>query len=308
MPTAVPATVGELIRHGERLFKRAGLVYGHGLPHARDEAAYLTLHALRLPLSRLAEAQRVSSDGVARVFALFERRISERKPAAYLTHEAWLGNRRFYVDERVIVPRSFIAELLFDPTLPYWPAASRVHNALDLCTGSGCLAILLAQRFRRAQVDATDISLGALEVARINVRRYRLTRRVHPLNSNYFSALRGRRYDLIVTNPPYVRNAVMQTLPREYRAEPTLALAAGRDGLDAVRVILDHAARHLNPEGVLVVECGHARERVEKTWPHLPFIWLETSAGDDCVFMLTRENLTSGGLRRPQSLLRTRDR
>ena len=288
---AAPATVGALVRHGERLFAQAGLVHGHGLADARDEAAFLTLHALRLPRGRLPLAHPVSAPRAARALELFERRIRERKPAAYLVREAWLGDQRFYVDERVIVPRSYIAELLLAREFPYLPPAAHVHAALDLCTGSGCLAILLARRYRRAQVDASDLSPGALAVARINVRRRRLEKRIKPLISNYFSKLTRRRYDLIVSNPPYVRSAVMRTLPREYRSEPAMALGAGRDGLDAVRVILARAARQLNPGGVLVVECGHARERVERLWPRLPFVWPDTSGGDDCVFVLTREEL-----------------
>jgi ribosomal protein L3 glutamine methyltransferase len=290
---SAPATVGALVRHGERRFTQTQIAFGHGVTNARDEAAYLTLHTLKLPLDQLPLAYPVSAQQAAQVLALFERRIVDRKPAAYLTHEAWLGNQRFYVDERVIVPRSFIAELLFDPGFPYLPAARDVRTALDLCTGSGCLAILMAKRYRQAQVDAADISRDALDVATINVQRHRLKKRVKCLISNYFSKLKSQRYDLIISNPPYVRSAVMRTLPREYQSEPALALAAGRDGLDALHVILKQAARHLNPGGVLVVECGHARARVERKWPRLPFLWAETSGGDDCVFILTREELTS---------------
>ncbi len=287
----IPATVGALVRYGEQRFKQARVAFGHGVTNARDEAAYLTLHTLKLPLDQLPLTHKVSPIQAANVLALFERRIRERKPAAYLTHEAWLGNQRFFVDERVIVPRSFIAELLFDEHFPYLPATRDVRTALDLCTGSGCLAILTAKRYRQAQVDATDISQDALDVAHINVQRHRLTKRVKLLISNYFLKLKSQRYDLIISNPPYVRSAVMRTLPREYKSEPALALAAGRDGLDALLVILKQAARHLNPGGTLVVECGHARERVERAWPQLRFIWPETSGGDDCVFILTREEL-----------------
>jgi ribosomal protein L3 glutamine methyltransferase len=288
---SVPATLGALVRRGERWFNAAGIAFGHGVTNAHDEAVYLTLHTLKLPLDRLPHARPVSAENAGRVLSLFERRIRERTPAAYLTHEAWLGRQRFYVDERVIVPRSYIAELLFDKDFPYLPAGNAVHNALDLCCGSGCLAVLLAKRYRRARVDASDISSDALEVARINVRRHRLAKRISVLSSNYFSALKQHRYDLIISNPPYVRNAVMRTLPREYQREPALALAAGRDGLDALRIILAQAATHLNPGGVLVVECGHARRRVERAWPGLPFFWPETFGGDDCVFILTREEL-----------------
>jgi ribosomal protein L3 glutamine methyltransferase len=290
---SLPATVGALVRRGERLFTEADVSFGHGVTNARDEAAYLTLHTLKLPLDRLPLAHIISAAQAASVLALFGRRVREGKPAAYLTQEAWLGKQRFYVDERVIVPRSFIAELLFDETFPYLPASRNVKRALDLCTGSGCLAILMAKRYRKAQIDAADLSPDALDVAHINMRQHRLTKRIELLSSNYFSNLKSRRYDLIITNPPYVRSTVMRSLPREYRSEPALALAAGRDGLDAVRVILNQAARHLNPGGVLVVECGHARARVERAWPRLPFVWPETSGGDDCVFILTREELAA---------------
>lgn len=292
------------MRLGERMFTRARLSFGHGTTNARDEAAYLALHALKLPLDHLPLAQKVSSAGAQRVMTLFERRVKSRAPAAYLTREAWLGNQRFYVDQRVIVPRSFIAELLFDASFPYLPKATDVEHALDLCTGSGCLAILLAKRYRKAQIDATDISADALAVAEINVRRHRMGNRTKLLNSNYFSKLPRRRYDLIISNPPYVRRTVMRKLPQEYRTEPALALAAGRDGLDAVREILDQAGQHLNPEGILVIECGHARAVVERNWPRLPFIWPETSGGDDCVFILTREDLVRGGLAAPARMPR----
>lgn len=294
------ATVGALVRRGERLFAQAGLAFGHGLADARDEAAFLTLHALKLPPGRLPLAYPVSARRAACVLELFERRMRERKPAAYLVREAWLGDQRFYVDERAIVPRSYIAELLCDRDFPFLPPAAQVRATLDLCTGSGCLAILLAGRYRHAHVDALDLSPDALAVAHINIRRRRLQHRIEALISNYFSKVARRRYDLIVSNPPYVRNAVMRTLPREYRSEPAMALAAGRDGLDAVRVILARAARHLNPGGVLIVECGHARERVERLWPRLPFVWPETSGGDGCVFILTREDLIPRTRPRPR--------
>ncbi len=288
-------TVGALARRGERWFTDAGLSYGHGTTNARDEAIYLTLHALKLPLAHLPATQAVSADQAARVIALFKQRIQQRMPVAYLTREAWLGPHRFYIDERALVPRSYIAGLLLQEAAACWPAKSGVHSALDLCTGSGCLAILLGKTFQKARIDAADISTEALEVARINVRRHRLTRRITLVESNYFHALRTRRYDLIISNPPYVRATVMKSLPKEYRREPALALAGGNDGLDAVRIILAQAAALLKPKGILMVECGHARDRVERAWPRLPFFWPETSAGDDCVFVLTREELLRFG-------------
>jgi ribosomal protein L3 glutamine methyltransferase len=275
------------------MFKAANLAFGHGIANARDEAIVLTQHALKLPRHTFPAALKVTAPDATRVLALFERRISERKPAAYLTREAWLGDQKFYVDERVIVPRSYIAELLLEHDHPLLPPPGKVRTALDLCTGSGCLAILLAKRYRKARIDATDISPEALAVTAINVKRHRLNHRVKYLISNIFSNITRRRYDLIISNPPYVRGAVMRRLPREYRREPALALAAGEDGLDILRVILANAAKHLHPGGVLVVECGHARTLIERTWPQLPFFWVETSGGDDCVFVLTREELPS---------------
>lgn len=291
MRPVIPTSVGGLVKRGVRLFTQAHIAFGQGVTNARDEAIYLTLHTLKLPLDQLPATRNVTAVEATRVLALFEQRIRERKPAAYLTQEAWLGKHRFFVDERVIVPRSYIAELLLDQDCPFLPASAKVHRALDLCTGSGCLAIVLAKRYRKARVDATDISPGALEVAAINIHKHRLQKRVNPLFSNYFSSLKKRRYDLIISNPPYVRSAVMRSLPREFKSEPALALAAGRDGLDALRIILADAAVHLNAGGILMVECGHARRRVERAWPKLPFLWAETSGGADCLFILTREQL-----------------
>lgn len=287
-------TVGGLVRHGTRLFRAARLAFGHGTTNARDEAAYLTLHALGLPPGAAPGTflRRVAPAAAARVLELFERRVRERKPAAYLTREAWLGEYRFYVDERAIVPRSHIAELLREGLAPWISHPGRMRAALDLCTGSGCLAILLAGSFRRARIDATDISSAALAVARINVRRYRLDGRIRLVKSDLFSALRGKHYDLIVCNPPYVTAAGMRKLPAEYRHEPRAALAGGRGGLAFIRRTLAQAGAHLNPGGVLVVEAGANRRAVERSWPGLPFTWLDTSGGGD-VFLLTREQLAS---------------
>jgi ribosomal protein L3 glutamine methyltransferase len=284
--------LGKLLRHGALRFRAAGLAYGHGTTNARDEAAYLILHALELPLDAPAQvfARRATPRDAARVMRLFERRIRERKPAAYLTGEAWLGEFRFHSDPRAIVPRSHIAGLLRDRLAPWIPDAGRVRTALDLCTGSGCLAILVAHAFPRARIDATDISAAALAVARINVRQHRSGNRIRLIRSGGVSALRGKRYDLIVSNPPYVTDAAMRRLPREYRHEPRIALAGGADGLDIVRVILAQAARHLKPGGLLVVEVGAGRRRVEKAYPRLLFTWIDTSGGGD-VFLLTREQL-----------------
>lgn len=294
-PQEQPETVGELVRHGARSFEAARLSFGHGTTSAFDEAAYLTLHALKLPLGEL-EAnlnRRPAPRQISAVLKLFQRRIKERRPAAYLTHEAWLGDFRFYIDERAIVPRSYIAELLRDDLVPWISNPSAIQAVLDLCTGSGSLAILAAYSFPRAKIDAADISRDALGVARRNVSGYALQRRIRLVESDLFSALTGRRYDLIVSNPPYVREAVMRRLPREYRHEPRLALAGGADGLDSVRVILREARDHLNPGGLLVVEAGHNRARLERVFPRLAFTWANTSGGGDCVFLLYREELAN---------------
>ena len=286
-------TLRIVLRASVRRLEAARVSYGHGTTNAKDEAAWLTLHALGLPLDELEpHLDRVLTKAETdRVTALVGERIRARKPAAYLTREAWLGDYRFYVDERVIVPRSYIAELLRSDLAPWVSAPLRVRSALDLCTGSGCIAILLALAFERAKVDAADLSPDALEVARRNVSDYKLRRRVSLVQSDLFAALEDRRYDLIVSNPPYVSAAVMRTLPAEYRQEPAMALVGGRDGLDLVRQIVAEAPEHLNPGGVLVVEVGHNRKRVEQAFPRLPLVWPDTSGGDDCVFVITRQAL-----------------
>ncbi len=230
-------------------------------------------------------------DEAKRVRAILRRRVHDRTPAAYLAHEAWLGKFKFYVDERVIVPRSFIAELLRDGLSPWVDDAQGVRDVLDLCTGSGCLAILAAHAFPSARIEASDLSRAALQVARRNVKDYALERRVKLSKSDLFAQLGTRRYDLILSNPPYVRAASMRTLPREYRREPQLALAGGKDGLDIVRHILAEAPQRLKPGGLLVVEIGHNRKDLERAYPRLPFTWLDTSAGDQFVFLLRKEDL-----------------
>ena len=281
-------TVRTLLEESIRRLESAPLSYGHGTLNALDEAAWLVLHALGLPVHELAPHldEPVSAARSAKALALIERRIRTQKPAAYLIHEAWLGAHRFYVDERVIVPRSFIAELLRN-----WGKRPVPGSVLDLCTGSGCLAILAALAFPKAPVDAVDLSAEALEVAARNVADYQLANRVHLVRSNLFGALAGRTYDLIVSNPPYVKAASMRKLPAEYRAEPSLALASGTDGLDHTRTILREAKRYLNPGGRLVVEIGHNRNALEKAYPKLPFAWPKTSGGALYVFELRYEDL-----------------
>ena len=269
----------------------AGLRFGHGTRNAREEAAWLLAHALRLSHEEFARSanHELTARERRKVLRLTEERVRTRKPLAYLIREAWLGEHRFYVDERVVVPRSFIAELLRDRLRPW--ISQPIHRALDLCTGSGCLAILLALAFPRARIDATDISRAALAVARKNVRAYRLGRRVKLARADLFSGIGRHRYDLIVANPPYVGAAAMRKLPPEYRREPRIALAGGADGLAFVRRILDRAAEFLRPGGWLVMEVGHNRRRVERAFPRIPFIWVEVSGGDDCVFLLSHEGL-----------------
>ena len=293
--TSHPVTVRRLISDAAKRFRTARLAYGHGTLNANDEAAWLTVHALGCTFEELASRldQPVPPAAHKKALQLFERRISERMPAAYLTREAWLGEHRFYVDERVIVPRSFIAELLRDRLQPWLSPRRPPQTILDLCTGSGCLAIVAAHTYPKAQIDGVDLSAAALAVAKRNVREHGLEARVHALRSDLFNALDGRRYDLILTNPPYVGVSAMRALPAEFRHEPEMALAGGRDGLDLVRRILDEAPAHLQPGGWLVMEVGHYRPRVERAFPRLPFIWAETSGGDDCVLILQREALLS---------------
>lgn len=286
-------TVRDFIRYAVSRFGAAGLFFGHGSDNAWDEAVYLTLHTLHLPLNRLEpflDARLLAHERGA-LLDIYNRRCQERLPAAYLTREAWLGEHSFYVDERVIVPRSFIAELLEDRLAPWIDDPDEVVSALDLCTGSGCLAILAALVFPEAEVDAVDLSPDALAVAERNVADYHLGDRIQLIRSDAFAQLQGRRYDLILSNPPYVDAESVAALPPEYRHEPEMALGSGEDGLDFTRIILREAKRHLNPEGLLVVEIGHNRAALEDAFPELPFTWLETAAGGDYVFLLSAADL-----------------
>ena len=281
---------GELLRETARAFRAARLHFGHGTATPRDEAAWLVGHVLGIhPGDVHFHPKDASAAEVNRIRAIARRRVRERIPLAYLLNEAWLDGRTFHVDRRVIVPRSYISELLRGGLQPW--RRRPVRRALDLCTGSGCLAILTALAFPRAQVDASDLSKAALAVARINVDRYRLRRRVRLVRSNLFSALANDRYDLIITNPPYVDARTMRKLPAEYRHEPRMALAAGKDGLDLVDRILEEAAAHLMPRALLVCEVGDARRSLEKAYPRAPFAWPETSDPHGCVFILEREQI-----------------
>lgn len=286
-------SVRDYLRFAVSRFNEAQLFFGHGSSDAYDEAAYLILHTLHLPLDRLdpfLEAHLTDSERTE-VLNIIQRRVEDRIPAAYLTHQAFLGEFDFYVDERVIVPRSFIAELLRERMTPWIDDAEMVSSVLDMCTGSGCLAILAAHAFPNALIDAIDLSPDALEVARRNVADYQLEEQIELIQSDLFNALQGRQYDLIISNPPYVDAPSVAALPQEYLHEPKLALGSGTDGLDATRAILEHAAAHLTENGILIVEIGHNRDALEAAYPHLPFTWLDVTAGDEFVFMLHRNDL-----------------
>ncbi len=265
--------------------------FGQGTTNAFDEAAWLVLWKLGLQIDDLESVENtpVAPEDQAQVALLFDTRIATRKPAAYLTNEAWLMGVPFYVDERVIIPRSFIAELLDEGSIDPW-LSEKTHRVLDLCTGNGSLAVLAAMTYPEVSVDAADISLDALAVARINVDRHQLDQRITLIESNGLAACTGG-YDLILCNPPYVNAASMAALPAEFRAEPDLALAGGADGMDFIRTLFITAAAQMNENAVLVLEIGNERENFERAFPHLEPLWFETSAGSDQVLLLTREQL-----------------
>lgn len=280
-----------LVQATAQQLESAGVAFGHGTTNAFDEAAWLVLWRLGLPLDDLdgAAQREVDERGQAEVQALVQERIRSRKPAAYLTREAWLQGVPFYVDERAIVPRSFIAELLADGSIDPW-LSEATHRVLDLCTGNGSLAVLAAMAYPDVQVDAADISADALAVARINVERHGLQDRVRLLTSDGLSAVQGP-YDLVLCNPPYVNADSMASLPAEYRAEPELALAGGADGMDFIRRLLREAPSHMSPQAVLVLEIGNERPHFEAAFPRLEAVWLATSAGEDQVLLVTRDAL-----------------
>lgn len=293
MNPTIFSTPRDLLRYAVTRFNTAKLFFGHGSAEALDEAAYLILHTLKLPLDKLEPFldARLLPEEVESVLAVIERRATDRVPAAYITNEGWLGTYNFYVDERVIVPRSFIAELIPNFFSPWVPQPDDIANVLELCTGSGCLAIMLADAFQNAAVDAVDISPDALAVARRNVDTYELADRVTLIESDLYANVPPKKYDLIITNPPYVNSASMGKLPQEYLREPQIALDGGSDGMDLVRKIVAGAAERLTEDGILMVEIGNERAYAEAAFGHLGLTWLTTSAGDDMVFLLTADQL-----------------
>ena len=286
-------TIRDLYRWAITEMENADLSYGHGSPDAAEEASFLICRALKLPFERFETFfdAALTHNELVRLVHLIDRRVHDKTPTAYLLKEAWLTGHRFYIDERALIPRSYIAELLEEDLAPWVEDPYEVGSVLDLCTGSGCLAILAQGAFPNAAVTGSDISADALEVAKINRRDYGLEDDLELVQGDLFASLEGRRFELIITNPPYVTTASMARLPAEYRHEPALALGAGDDGMDVVRRMLPEAAKHLNDGGFLIVEVGDGLEAVEALFPGLELTWLSVSGGDDQVFMVTKEAL-----------------
>ncbi len=300
MPASAGESLESLIQRSAARLDRAGLHFGHGTDNALDEAHWLVLHAIGLPVEEpVADyALALTADEIAAAEALIERRVGERRPAAYLTGSAWFAGLEFFVDERCLVPRSPIAELIVDG-FSAWLDPAGVDAVLDLCTGGGCIAIACAHAFPAARVDAVDLSPAALEVARINIQRYALDGRVSALQGDLFAPVAGRRYRLIVSNPPYVDAADLAAMPAEYRREPQLGLAAGDDGLEIAARILREARAHLADDGILCVEVGNSAAALEARFPELPFLWLEFASGDGGVFVLSAAELDAAGFAAP---------
>ena len=287
-PLAELVTVRDWLRYAVTRFNRAGCYFGHGLPDAYDEAVYLVLHTLALPLDRLEPFLDACIPGDEReaIYEVIEKRAVDKLPAAYITGEAWLGDFRFEVDPRVIIPRSYFAELLENGFSPWVQDAEEVTAAMDMCTGSGCLAILMAHAFPNAHITAVDISQDALDVAAANVAAYGLEDRITLVKSDGFASVPEQRFDFILSNPPYVTRESMESLPAEYLHEPGIALGSGEDGLDLVRKLIADAPRFLQPEGLLAIEVGHNRHIVDEAFPALSPTWLSAPSGDDKVFIL----------------------
>jgi len=294
-PATTFITIRDLLRYAVTRFNKEKLFFGHGSANALDEAAYLILHTLSLPLDKIdpfLDAKLLTNE-IDAVLRVIERRATDRVPASYITNEAWLGTYNFYVDERVIVPRSFIAELIPEHFSPWVTDPDSISNILELCTGSGCLPIMLADMFQFAHVDTVDISKDALEVAKRNVATYELEDRITLIESDLYTNVPDKKYDLIITNPPYVNSGSMAKLPQEYLHEPQIALAGGEDGMDLVRKIVAGAAQRLTEDGLLMVEIGNERAFTEAAFPDLNMTWLSTSAGDDMVFLVEARDLAN---------------
>lgn len=286
-------TIRDLYRWAITEMENADLSYGHGSPSSVDEASFLICRALKLPFEVFDKFQdaALTHNELVRLVHLIDRRVHDKTPTAYLLKEAWLTGHVFYIDERALIPRSYIAELLEEDLAPWVQTPESIQSVLDLCTGSGCLAILAKGVFPHAEVTGSDISPDALEVAKINRRDYGLDNELELAQGDLYENLQGRRFDLIISNPPYVTTRSMESLPAEYRHEPSLALAAGADGMDVVKRILREAPDHLTEHGMIIVEVGDGLEAVENLYPGLPITWLSVSGGDDQVFMATAEDL-----------------
>jgi ribosomal protein L3 glutamine methyltransferase len=286
-------TIRDWIRFAVSQFEASDVFYGHGTDNAYDEAVWLIMSGLHLPMDTLNNFldARITADERIKLANFIEQRITKHTPTAYLLKEAWLQGLKFYVDERVLIPRSFIAELLADGLSSWIEFPEMVESAADICTGSGCLGILLASVFPNAEIDVIDISQDAIDVANINIANYSLQEQVTAIKSDMFTALKGKKYDLIISNPPYVDAPSMAALPQEYQNEPQLALGSGDAGLDHTHTILRDAANYLNDDGILIVEIGHNREALEAAYPNIIFNWLEVSSGNEFVFLLTKSQL-----------------
>ncbi|MFM2440274.1 MAG: hypothetical protein RLZZ349_1 [Pseudomonadota bacterium] len=287
-------TIRDWLRYAVSQFEASDIFYGHGTDNAYDEAVWLIMSALHLPMDTLNNFldARLTANERSKLASFIDQRITQHTPTAYLLKEAWLQGLKFYVDERVLIPRSFIAELLNTDLSPWVEFPEMIESAADICTGSGCLGVLLASVFPNAAVDVIDISQDAIDVANINIANYGLDAQVTAIKSDMFSALTGKKYDIIISNPPYVDAPSMAALPAEYQNEPQLALGSGIAGLDHTHTILREAANYLNDDGILIVEIGHNRDALEAAYPNIIFNWLEVSSGTEFVFLLTKSQLT----------------
>ena len=287
-------TIRDWLRYAVSQFEASDIFYGHGTDNAYDEAVWLIMSALHLPMDTLNNFldARLTASERNKLASFIDQRITQHTPTAYLLKEAWLQGLKFYVDERVLIPRSFIAELLNTDLSPWIEFPEMIESAADICTGSGCLGVLLASVFPNAAVDVIDISQDAIDVANINIANYGLEAQVTAIKSDMFSALSGKKYDVIISNPPYVDAPSMAALPAEYQNEPQLALGSGVAGLDHTHTILREAANYLNDDGILIVEIGHNRDALEDAYPNIIFNWLEVSSGTEFVFLLTKSQLT----------------